>query len=77
MSLAIREDPASRTSCRHTRRQRRQQHPAEVHRQPATENPTRAHVTRRSRPLAHADMLTVAIGGHSSPRGTNSRRPRA
>ncbi|MFB3882706.1 MAG: hypothetical protein ACE149_15675 [Armatimonadota bacterium] len=44
-----------------TRRQRRQQQQAEAQPQPATENPTQAHVARRSRPRAHGDMTTVAI----------------
>ena len=47
-----------------TRRQRRGQQQAEAHPQPAAESPTQAHVARRSRPRAHADMLTVAIRGH-------------
>jgi hypothetical protein len=54
------------------RRQRHEQQQAEGRPQPAAESPTRAHVTRRSRPRAHADMLAVVIGGHSPPGGVKS-----
>jgi len=46
-----------------TRRQRRQQQQAEAQPQPAAERRTQAPTTRRSRPRAHGDMLTVAIRG--------------
>jgi len=46
-----------------TRRQRREQQQAEAQPQPATESPTQAHVTRRSRQRARPEMLTVAIRG--------------
>ncbi|MBP7868677.1 MAG: hypothetical protein KA002_01290 [Firmicutes bacterium] len=46
-----------------TRRQRRQQEHAEAQAQRAPESPTQAPTTRRSRPCAHGDMLTVAIRG--------------
>ena len=64
-------DPLPRSRCcragarqaAHTRRQRREQPPAKAQPQPAAESPAQAHVTRHSRPRAHADMLTVAIRG--------------
>ena len=46
-----------------TRRQRREQQQAEAQPQPAAERRTQAPTTRRSRPRAHGDMLTVAIRG--------------
>ena len=51
-----------------TRRQRRGQQQAEGHPQPTPERPTQATRARRSRPRAHADMLTVAIRGHFAER---------
>jgi len=46
-----------------TRRQRREQQQAEAQPQPAAERRTQAPTTRRSRPRAHPDMVTVAIRG--------------
>jgi len=46
-----------------TRRQRREQQQSEAQPQPAGERGTRAPTARRSRPRAHADMVTVAIRG--------------
>ena len=46
-----------------TRRQRRAQQQGEAQPQPAADRRTQAPTTRRSRPRAHADMLTVAIRG--------------
>jgi len=51
-----------------TRRQRRQQQQAEARPQPRTESRTQAPTTRRSRPRAHEDMVTVAIRGHFAER---------
>ena len=51
-----------------TRRQRRQQQQGEGQPQPATQRRTQAPTTRRSRPRAHGDMLTVAIRGHFAER---------
>jgi hypothetical protein len=51
-----------------TRRQRRAQQEPEAQPQPAAESPTQAPTTRRSRPRAHGDMLTVAIRGHFAER---------
>ncbi len=46
-----------------TRRQRRERHQGEPQAQPPAERPTRAHVTRQSRPPTHVDMVTVALRG--------------
>jgi len=46
-----------------TRRQRRAQRGTEAQPQPAAEHRTQAPTTRRSRPRAHGQMLTVAIRG--------------
>jgi len=51
-----------------TRRQRREQQHAEAQPQPAVDRRTQAPTTRRSRPRAHGDMLTVAIRGHFADR---------
>ena len=47
-----------------TRRQRRAAQQGEAHPQPAAERATQAPTTRRSRPRARPEMLTVAIRGH-------------
>jgi hypothetical protein len=51
-----------------TRRQRRAQQQAEAQPQPVADRPTQAPTTRRLRPRAHGDMLTVAIRGHFAER---------
>jgi len=46
-----------------TRRQRREQQQSEAQPQPAADRRPQAPTTRRSRPRAHGDMVTVAIRG--------------
>ena len=51
-----------------TRRQRREAQAGEAQPQSEAESRTQVPTTRRSRPRAHRDMLTVAIRGHFANR---------
>ena len=55
------------------RPQRREAQAAEAQRQAGAERPTQVPTTRRSRPRAHPDLLTVA----SAPRGVRCESPNA